>query len=339
MLTNRNYRRFMEMAEQVDGFAYEAGRTMMIVMPLFHVAGTNLGFSGLAQGCRTVLVKDFVPADAIATMVEEKVSYAFLAPAIIQMLLQSPRIAGVSFPELRNISYGASPISEDTLAKAQAVFGCDFIQFYGMTESAGSGSYLSPEAHRAGGLLKSCGKPWPGVEMAIIGADGEPLPSGGIGEIVIRGDIVMKGYWNRDEATAETLAGGWLHTGDAGYMDADGYFFVHDRIKDMIVSGGENVYPAEVENAIAGCPGVADVAVIGVPDDKWGEAVKGFVVLKSGAKADAAELQAYVKDKRGAPWSPKTIDFVETIPVTGLGKIDRKALRAPYWEGRTRGVA
>ncbi|MBN8848325.1 MULTISPECIES: long-chain-fatty-acid--CoA ligase [unclassified Sphingomonas] len=337
VLTNRNYRRFMEMAEQVDGFAYEAGRTMMIVMPLFHVAGTNLGFSGLAQGCRTVLVKDFVPADAIATMVEEKVSYAFLAPAIIQMLLQSPRIAGVSFPELRNISYGASPISEDTLAKAQAVFGCDFIQFYGMTESAGSGSYLSPEAHRAGGLLKSCGKPWPGVEMAIIGADGEPLPSGGIGEIVIRGDIVMKGYWNRDEATAETLAGGWLHTGDAGYMDADGYFFVHDRIKDMIVSGGENVYPAEVENAIAGCPGVADVAVIGVPDDKWGEAVKALIVPE-GEGATAEAVIAWARSRIAAYKAPKSVDFVEALPRNPSGKVLRRELRAHYWAGRDRAV-
>ncbi|WP_298674451.1 long-chain-fatty-acid--CoA ligase [uncultured Sphingomonas sp.] len=337
VLTNRNYRRFMEMAEQVDGFAYEAGRTMMVVMPLFHVAGANLGISGLAQGCRIVLIKEFVPAEAIAIMLEQEVSYAFLAPAIILMLLQAPEIAGQHFPELRNISYGASPISEDVLARAQAVFGCDFVQFYGMTESAGSGSYLSPSAHRAGGLLKSCGKPWPGVEMAIVDADGVALPAGAIGEIVIRGDIVMKGYWNRDEATAETLAGGWLHTGDAGFMDADGYFFVHDRIKDMIVSGGENVYPAEVENAIAGCPGVADVAVIGVPDEKWGEAVKALIVADGeGPTADA--VIAWAKERIAGYKAPKSVEIVEALPRNPSGKVLRRELRARYWAGRDRAV-
>ncbi|WEK42716.1 MAG: long-chain-fatty-acid--CoA ligase [Candidatus Sphingomonas colombiensis] len=337
VLTNRNYRRFMEMAEQVDGFAYEAGRTMMVVMPLFHVAGANLGFSGLAQGCRIVLVKDFVAADAIGIMLEHEVSYAFLAPAIILMLLQAPEIAGRTFPQLRNIAYGASPISEDVLARAQAVFGCDFVQFYGMTESAGSGSYLSPSAHRAGGLLKSCGKPWPGVEMAIVDADGNALPAGGIGEIVIRGDIVMKGYWNRAEATAEALAGGWLHTGDAGYMDADGHFFVHDRMKDMIVSGGENVYPAEVENAIAGCPGVADVAVIGVPDEKWGEAVKALIVADGEAPTPEAVI-AWAKARIAPYKAPKTVDIVEALPRNPSGKVLRRELRAQYWAGRDRAV-
>jgi fatty-acyl-CoA synthase len=154
-----------------------------------------------------------------------------------------------------------------------------------------------------------------------------------------RGTLVMDGYWKRPEATEEALRGGWLHTGDVAVKDADGYFYIVDRTKDMIISGGFNIYPREVEDALMAHPAVASAAVIGIPDDKWGEAVKAFVVLKAGANNDAAELQAHVKQQRGAPWSPKSIDFVSEIPVTGLGKIDRKALRAPYWEGRTRGVA
>jgi fatty-acyl-CoA synthase len=149
----------------------------------------------------------------------------------------------------------------------------------------------------------------------------------------------MAGYWQNPEASAATLRGGWLHTGDVAVKDADGYFYIVDRTKDMIISGGFNIYPREVEDALMAHPAVASAAVIGIPDDKWGEAVKAFVVLKAGANNDAAELQAHVKRQRGAPWSPKSIDFVSEIPVTGLGKIDRKALRAPYWEGRTRGVA
>ncbi|MFT3978690.1 MAG: long-chain-fatty-acid--CoA ligase [Sphingomonas bacterium] len=337
ILTNRNYRRFMEMAVHMDGFAYDAGQTVMIVMPLFHVAGTNVSFSALAQGCRIVLVKDFTPALAIRIMVEEVVNHSFLAPAMILMMLQAPEIAGARFPHMSTIAYGASPISQDVLERAQATFGCDFIQFYGMTESAGAGSYLSPAAHRAGGLLKSCGKPWPGVEMAIFDADGKPLPPGGIGEIVIRGDIVMKGYWNRAEATAETLAGGWLRTGDAGYMNEDGHFFVHDRIKDMIVSGGENVYPAEVENAIAGCPGVADVAVIGVPDDKWGEAVKALIVA-DGEGASAEDVIAWAKARIAGYKAPKSVDFIDALPRNPSGKVLRRELRAAYWEGRDRAI-
>ncbi|PKP98619.1 MAG: acyl-CoA synthetase, partial [Alphaproteobacteria bacterium HGW-Alphaproteobacteria-13] len=272
VLANKTYRRFLEMATEIDGFAYEEGETVMIVMPLFHVAGTNVSFSGLAQGGRLVLVKDFSAADAIRMLSEEKVAHAFLAPAMIQMMLQQPEAADGDYSHLRSIAYGASPIAENVLRRARAVFGCDFVQFYGMTESAGGGSYLPPAAHDLPGKLTSCGKPWPQSEMAILDGEGRPLGDGEIGEIAIRGDIVMKEYWNRPEATAETVVDGWLHTGDVGYRDADGYYFVHDRIKDMIVSGGENVYPAEVESAIMGCPGVADVAVIGVPDDKWGEA-------------------------------------------------------------------
>ncbi|APW71653.1 MULTISPECIES: long-chain-fatty-acid--CoA ligase [Sphingopyxis] len=338
VLANRTYRRFLEMATEIDGFAYDEDETVMIVMPLFHVAGTNVSFSGLAQGGRLVLVKDFAAGDAIAMLSEERVAHAFLAPAMIQMMLQQPGAETGDYARLRSIAYGASPIAEDVLRRARAVFGCDFVQFYGMTESAGGGSYLSPAAHDLPGKLTSCGQPWPGAEMAILDGEGRPLGDGEIGEIAIRGDIVMKEYWNRPEATAETVVDGWLHTGDVGYRDADGYYFVHDRIKDMIVSGGENVYPAEVESAIMGCPGVADVAVIGVPDARWGEAVKALIVPAPGAEVAADDVIAWARERIAAYKAPKSVDIIDALPRNPSGKVLRRELRAPYWEGRDRAV-
>ncbi|WP_199554417.1 long-chain-fatty-acid--CoA ligase [Sandaracinobacteroides hominis] len=338
VLENRNYSRFMQLATEVDGFAYEEGETVMIVMPLFHVAGTNVSFAGLAQGSRIVLVKDFTAADAIRLLTEEQVAHAFLAPAMIQMMLQHPDAERGDYSALSSIAYGASPIAEAVLRGARSTFGCRFVQFYGMTESTGGGSYLSPTAHDLPGKLTSCGKPWPGTEMAILDGDGNALADGAIGEIVIRGDIVMKKYWNRESATAETIGSGWLRTGDVGFRDADGFYFVHDRIKDMIVSGGENVYPAEVESAIMGCPGVADVAVIGVPDAKWGEAVKALIVAAPGHSPAPAEIIAWARERIAGYKIPKSVDFIEILPRNPSGKVLRRELRQPYWEGHSRAV-
>ncbi|OWQ97766.1 long-chain-fatty-acid--CoA ligase [Sphingopyxis witflariensis] len=338
VIANRNYRAFMEMATQINGFGYEVDETVMIIMPLFHVAGTNVSFSGLAQGGRLVLVKDFAADDAIRMIEEEKVAHAFLAPAMIQMMLQQPGVGERDYSALRTIAYGSSPIAEDVLRRARATFGCGFVQFYGMTESAGGGTFLSPSAHDLPGKLTSCGKPWPGVDVAILDAEGQPLGDGAIGEIAIRGGIVMKQYWQRDAATAETVVGGWLLTGDVGFRDADGYYFVHDRIKDMIVSGAENVYPAEVESAIMGCPGVADVAVIGIPDDRWGEAVKALIVAAPGERPDPAEVIAWARARIAAYKVPKSVEFIDALPRNPSGKVLRRELRAPYWEGRDRAV-
>lgn len=338
VLDNANYRSFLEYGAKVDGFAYDEGETVMIVMPLFHVAGTNISFAALAQGGRIELIKDFNAAEAIHLISEQKVCHAFLAPAMIQMMLQDPAAERGNYATLRTIAYGASPIAEDVLRRARARFGCGFVQFYGMTESTGGGSYLSPADHDLPGKLTSCGRPWPGTEMAILGPDGAALGEGEIGEIAIRGGIVMRRYWNRDAATAETLAGGWLHTGDVGYRDADGFYYVHDRIKDMIVSGGENVYPAEVEGAIMGCPGVADVAVIGVPDEKWGEAVKALVVPAPGEQPDPARIIQWARQRIAHYKAPKSVDFIPALPRNPSGKILRRELRAPFWEGRSRAV-
>jgi len=212
------------------------------------------------------------------------------------------------------------------------------VQFYGMTESTGAGTYLSPADHARGDKLSSCGKAWPEVEVAVVDAHDKVVADGEIGEIVIRGDIVMKGYWNHPQATAETVIDGWLHTGDAGFRDAEGFFHVHDRMKDMIVSGGENIYPAEVENAIHGCPGVADVAVIGVPSERWGEEVKAIIVASPQGPPTAEAVIAWTRERIAAFKAPKSVAFVQSLPRNASGKVLRRELRAPYWAGRERAV-
>ncbi len=337
-LSNRNYSAFLELRHQVEGFSYAADDTVLILMPMFHVAGTNISFAGLASGGRIVLQAEFAPPQVLDAIQRERVAHAFLAPVMINALLQTPGVETTDFSSMKTISYGASPISEAVLAKATATFGCGFIQFYGMTETTGAGTTLAPGDHQ-GELMRACGRSWATLETRIADEAGNALGPGEIGEIEIRGPIIMEGYWNRPEATAETIRpDGWLRTGDAGYRNEDGYFFVHDRVKDMIVSGGENVYPAEVENAILGCPGVADAAVIGVPDDRWGEAVKAIVVAAPGARPDPADIIAWARGRIAAYKAPKTVDFIDTLPRNPSGKVLRRELRKPYWEGRDRKV-
>jgi acyl-CoA synthetase (AMP-forming)/AMP-acid ligase II len=337
-LDNANYAAFLELRTQVEGFDYGADDTVLIVMPLFHVAGTNISFSGLAAGGKVVLLPEFSPAAVLRLIGAEGVAHIFLVPAMINMCLQAPEIEGASLSSLKSVAYGASPISEAVLAAATERFGCGFIQFYGMTESTGAGTFLKPSEH-AGELMRSCGKAWPQMRVKILREDGSEADVGEIGEIAIWGQMVMAGYWNREEATTQTVSpDGWLKTGDAGFRDADGYVFVHDRVKDMIVSGGENIYPAEVENAILGCPGVADAAVIGVPDERWGEAVKAIVVAAAGAQPTPAEVIAWARTRIAGFKAPKSVDFIDALPRNASGKVLRRELRKPYWEGRDRNV-
>jgi acyl-CoA synthetase (AMP-forming)/AMP-acid ligase II len=337
-LNNRNYSAFLKLRTQVEGFNYAADDTVLIVMPLFHVAGTNISFAGLAAGGRVIILAEFNPAEVLRLIEAERVAHVFLAPAMINILLQTPGIESTDFSSLKTVAYGASPISEAVLAQATARFGCGFIQFYGMTETTGAGTFLAPAEHQ-GELMRSCGSAWPSLEVRIQDDEGAEVAVGEIGEIAIKGPIVMAGYWNRPEATAETVsADGWLRTGDAGYRNADGFFFVHDRVKDMIVSGGENVYPAEVENAILGCPGVADAAVIGVPDERWGEAVKAIVVRAAGQTPDPADIIAWARTRIAGFKAPKSVEFIEALPRNASGKVLRRELRKPYWEGRDRKV-
>ncbi len=272
---------------------------------------------------------------------QHRVTEAFLVPAVLMMLLASPDLATTDVSSLRTIFYGASPISEDVLVRSMSALGCDFAQVYGLTETTGAITRLMPADHDPAGprahLLRSAGRPFDHVQLRIVDATtGEELPAGEVGEVWTRSDQNMLGYWQKPEETGSVLSDeGWFRTGDAGWLDEDGYLFLHDRIKDMIVSGGENIYPAEVENALLAHPDVADAAVIGVPDERWGETVKAIVVAAPGATDDrialAADVTAATRDRLAHYKCPTSIDFVDALPRNPSGKVLKRELRKPYW--------
>ena len=318
------------------------GSVSMAVMPMFHIAGLGWASAGLYSGVRTVVVRDVVPAEVLRTMAEEGVTVTFMVPAVIQMLLQCPDLETTDFSALQTLCYGASPISVAVLERALAAMGCDFVQVYGLTETTGSIVQLDAKdhdpAHRPE-LLRSCGRPYPWVQVRVVDAGGQDVPDGQVGELWTRSPQNMAGYWNNPAATADAVtADGWLRTGDAGYRDADGYLYLHDRVKDMIVSGGENVYPAEVENALMRHPGVIDVAVIGVPDERWGEAVKAIVVARPGERPEVEGLIAFCHEQLAGYKCPKSVDFADTLPRNPSGKLLKRELRAKFWEGSERQV-
>jgi acyl-CoA synthetase (AMP-forming)/AMP-acid ligase II len=337
-LTNGNYAHFLRNSSEVEGYDYDSDETVATVMPLYHVAGANVSLVGLAHGCRVIVERAFDAQRVIAMIARERVAQIFLAPTLIRMVLEADADRKADFSSLRTVGYGASPITEALLRDAQERMGCQFTQYYGMTESAGAGTYLAPSDHRAE-MLRSCGRAWPGMEARIARPDGSDAAPGEVGEIVLKGPMVTPGYWRREEANASLVRDGWLHTGDAGFADENGYLFVHDRIKDMIVSGGENVYPAEVENAISGCPGVGDVAVIGIPSDKWGEEVKAVVVPVAGDAPRAEDVIAWARQRIAGYKVPKSVDFVDALPRNASGKVLRRELRDRYWAGRERAIA
>ena len=317
------------------------GDTSLVVLPVAHIAGTAYALFGLYGGGRVVITRDFDPQQALHLIEVKGVSHVLLAPAAMRQLLDHPAAASTDFSRLRYITYGASPIAEALLLRAIATFGCDFIQMYGMTEAAGGVVALSPEDHRSGNAerLRSAGRAMPGVEIVIMDEHGTALAPGQIGEIAVRSAAVMPCYWQRPEATAEVIvADGWLRTGDIGRMDADGYVFVLDRAKDMIVSGGENVYPAEVENAIFGHPDVEDVAVIGVPSEHWGEEVMAIIVPRAGTAPDLDSVARWARARIAAFKVPKRLHLVAELPRNAGNKILRRVLREPYWEGLQRRI-
>jgi len=316
----------------------------MVAMPLFHIGGSGWALAGIGRGARTVIIRDVDPDAILAAIESEAVTHAFLVPAVIMFMLSSPRCATTDFSAFRCMTYGAAPISEKVLQQALDAFGCQFVQFYGLTETTGAITLLRPEEHDPGGphpeRLRSCGVAFPNVELrAVDPSTGEDQPLGAVGELWTRSAQNMKGYWRSPEATAATItADGWLKTGDAGYLDADGFVYLHDRVKDMIVSGGENIYPAEVENALMAHSGVADVAVIGVPSDKWGETVKAIVVQAPSSEVTEAELIAFARERIAAYKCPTSVDFTDVLPRNPSGKILKRELREPYWRGVERRI-
>ncbi|MEX6723256.1 fatty acid--CoA ligase [Parapedomonas caeni] len=312
----------------------------LVAMPLFHVGGTCWGLQALTSGASAVILPRPDVEPIIAAIQAHKITKMFIVPAVLLAILNHPLADKADFSSMREIIYGASPIPLDVLKRALKVIGCAFVQNYGMTESSGTVVYLPPEDHHPDGhpRMASCGKALPGVALAIVDTQGRHLPTGEVGEIILRSDTMMAGYWNKPEETAKALRDGWYYSGDAGYMDADGYLYIHDRVKDMIVSGGENIYPAEVEGALHGHPDVRDVAVIGVPDDRWGEAVKAIVVRRAGADLDESTLIQFARTRIAGYKVPKSVDFVAELPRNPSGKILKKDLREPYWQGRARRV-
>jgi long-chain acyl-CoA synthetase len=313
----------------------------LVAMPAFHIGGTGWGIQGLAAGAKNVVIPEFGPQIVLDMIQRYKITKIFMVPAAMQLVLQDSAALETDYASIKYILYGASPIPLDLLREAIDVFQCGFVQLYGMTEATGSVTYLPADDHTPEGneRMRSAGKPFPGVEISIMNEKGEKLPTGSVGEICVKSAALMKGYWNLDDATKATITeDGWLRSGDAGYLDGDGYVYVHDRVKDMIVSGGENIYPAEVESALFGHPGVADVAVIGVPDEKWGEAVKAVVVAKPGKDLSEDEIRAFARERIAAYKTPKSVDFIDELPRNPSGKILKRELRAPYWKGRKRQV-
>lgn len=320
---------------------WEDDEAVLVAMPCAHIGGTGLGIMALAAGLPGIILAEFNPDGVFDAVEQHGVTRFFMVPAALQFLLMHPRCATVDYSRLKYILYGAAPIPLELLRQCIQMFGAQFIQAYGMTETTGTISMLPPEDHDPAGnvRMRSAGKPLPGVEIKILGPDGEEVPVGEVGEVVTRSSNNMLGYWNLPEATAKTVdADGWIRTGDAGYMDADGYLFIHDRMKDMIISGGENIYPAEVESAIFGHPAVQEVAVFGIPDAKWGETVKAVCVAKPGTTIDEADIIAWTRERIAPFKCPRSVDVIDALPRNASGKILRKDLRAPYWAGYARMV-
>jgi acyl-CoA synthetase (AMP-forming)/AMP-acid ligase II len=323
----------------------EPAERSLVLTPLFHASAVPSTFSCISRGGCLYIQEDFDPSEVVRALSEERISYAALVPAMIQACLVGvPDAAERSYDSLRLIYYGASPIAERTLRWAMDVFRCGFVQSYGMTEAAQSLTFLSPADHRRGldeqpKLLLSAGRPAMGTEIRTVDDNDAPVPNGALGEIVARGPQLMRGYLNRPEESAEVLRGGWLHTGDIGYVDEEGYLYVQDRLKDMIVSGGENVYPRIVEDVLFRHPAIADAAVIGVPDERWGETVKAVVVLRAGATATEEEIISFCRRKLGGFELPRSVDFVDALPRNASGKVLKRDLREPYWIGRDRRIS
>ncbi len=307
--------------------------------PMFHLADASGWVARNLVGGTHVILPGF-SVDAVAAAVERyRITDMFLAPTMIQMLVDSRAAHGRDLSSLKHLLYGASPISQALLERTMRLLpGAKLLQAYGMTELSPTTTVLTAEDHSDPALLRSAGRAVPIAEVKVVDPDDNEVPQGTVGEIVARGPHVMLGYWNRPEETASALRGGWMHTGDGGYLDDNGYLFVVDRIKDMIVSGGENVYSAEVENALAQHPAVAACAVIGVPDARWGERVHAVVVLHAGATASREELRDHCGALIARYKAPRTVEFVESLPLTAAAKVAKRKLRQRYWRDESRSV-
>ena len=342
MLTNANLGALIPHVSRLWWF--DERSVNLVCMPLFHIGGSGWALVGMATGGHAILFREFLPAEILGALERHRVTNALFVPAMLQVLAGVPGADARDYTALRSIIYGASPITNEVLVRAMRTFRCPFVQVYGLTETTGAITQLDPEDHVTDGprahLLRSAGKPFPSVELRVVDPATEATCAPGVvGELWTRSSQNFKGYWARPDDTARAItADGWLKTGDAGYLDADGYLFLTDRVKDMIISGGENIYPAEVENALAEHPAVADVAVIGVPDSRWGETVKAIVVRRAGTDPRPDDIIAFARERLAHYKCPSSVDFAETLPRNPSGKLLKRELREQYWRGRDRRI-
>jgi acyl-CoA synthetase (AMP-forming)/AMP-acid ligase II len=322
-----NYMRLCESLE--PAMQWQSEDVLLMVMPNFHLLGTSLPIQSLYNGSTVSILSQLEPGKLLNVIQTDRPSVLVLAPTVIQMILDHPDAKTTDFSSVRLTMYAGSPINAELLKRALLEMKCNFMQFYGATESLGAITILRPEQHDLVNdkKLKSCGTVLPLMEIKIVDNSGNEVPDGQIGEFLVRSPTIFSGYRNQPEATSAVLANGWYHTGDAGYRDTDDLLYIVDRVKDMIVSGGENVYSAEVEQAIQKHPSVALSAVIGTPDEKWGERVVAVIVLKTGAQATAEEIILHCRSLIAGYKIPKEIRFADSLPVSPAGKILKRLLR------------
>ena len=340
MLTHGGFNR-MRLCEHLEpAYQWEAEDIFINPLPNFHLLSIGIAFQCLYNGVAVSIVRQFDPAVILATIERDRPTLLTLTPTMIQMLLDHPNAAGTDFSSLRLTLYAGSPISLGLIKRAIEQMPGKFMQFYGATEANGAFSILRPDEHdlEDEAKLQSCGRPLPLIEFRIVDADGKDVPDGEPGELLIRTPAITAGYWNQPEVTVKAIKHGWYSSGDVARRDAEGLYYIVDRVKDMIVSGGENIYSAEVENALSTHPDVGAVAVIGVPDARWGEAVKACVIRKPGSVLDEAALLAHAREKLAGYKVPKSVDFMEVFPLVPSGKVSKVELRAPYWSGEGRSV-
>ncbi|GGW41854.1 o-succinylbenzoate--CoA ligase [Streptomyces lucensis JCM 4490] len=343
MNTHRSFSVYL--AHQMIALQYRADEHIvdLAALPMTHASGI-FSLTTTARGGTVVVLPKGEPNAVLDAIERHRVTELFLAPTVIYRLMETPGIERRDLSSLRYLVYGAAPMSTGKLRRAIELFGPVLTEGYGQVEAFAGISFMRPEEHFADGQvapdsrLASCGRPNPLITVEIRDADDRPAPAGQSGEICVRGDLVMKGYYKAPEKTAETVVDGWLHTGDIGHLDRDGYLFITDRKKDMIISGGLNVYPSEIEQVIWSHPAVQDCAVIGVPHEDWGEAVTAVVELNPGSQVGGDELIALCKERLGSVRSPKRVEFVDTLPRSANGKVLKRTIRERYWADRARQI-
>ncbi len=323
----------------LDWIDWRPGEVSLIGIPGFHIGGLWWATQGFNAGATNVAMRMFISRDAVDLIRRHGVTTTCLVPAMLQMMLAEPAVSHADFSSLRKVVYGGAPISETLLRQCLKTIGCEFVQIYGLTETGNTAVCLPSSEHVVGSpRAKAAGRPYPGVDLKIINEQGEPLPAGSIGEICIRTPARMLQYWGMPVETAKTLGNGYVHTGDAGRLDEDGFVYICDRIKDTIIIAGENVYPAEIENALSKHPDVVDSAVVGIPHERWGEATHAFVVLAQGHRRSPRELMLFLKGEIADFKIPASYEFIDRLPRNSSGKILRRILRDRFWKHMERKV-